>query len=75
MMLTHGGDPTPIDRDPLVDCRICRDSYRWQDYWKPRIMEADDPRHAPYWCDECEREVQRLRRRLSYNQKLTEFQE
>lgn len=72
MMLAHGSNPAP-DTDPLIECRICGASYQWLDYWKPRILSADDPRSAPYWCNDCAPKIESLRARLSNNRKLTEF--
>lgn len=63
----------PVDRDPLLSCEICGESRRWQDYWKDRILSADDPEDAPLWCDGCEEEIETLRRRRSNNAKITEW--
>lgn len=64
----------PVDRNPSLSCRICGESYKWQDYWKERILSQDaDPREVPLWCDECEEEIEELRRLRSENADLSEW--
>lgn len=72
----RGGGERPIDRNPSFPCEICGESFNWQDYWKDRLLGGDgDPREASMWCDECETEIQTLRRRLSDNATLSEWGE
>lgn len=63
-----------VDRNASMPCEICRESFAWQDYWKDRILSADcDHRDAELWCDDCTEEIQSLRRRLSKNSRITEW--
>lgn len=63
----------PVDRNPSVECRICGESFHWGDYWAPRIFDAENPEDVPLWCDDCEEEIQTLRRRLSDNEDLSQW--
>lgn len=67
----------PVDRNPYMDCERCGESFRWKDYWKPRIDDGriENPHEEPFLCDSCHEEKTRLERREANNRSMQEFLE
>jgi len=44
-----------IERNPLMDCDQCGQSYRYQDYWHDRYVKGQswNPNKVKWICDEC----------------------
>jgi len=66
------------DENPSVPCADCGKSFRWRDYWKPRVVDGDrveepnDP-DEPWRCDDCHDRYERRTRRRQNNQRITEW--
>lgn len=75
---TRGDLGNVPDRNPHIDCHECGDSYKWQDYWKPRYVEGRDwnPASVHWLCDGClmaAREDYEEHKRRREHKQLTEF--
>lgn len=74
---TRGDLGNVPDRNPFISCAECGESFKWQGYWEPRIVDGDrvDAPHSdePWLCDDCHERQARLTRRRENNQKITEW--
>lgn len=76
---TRGDLGNVPDPNPFIDCHDCGESYKWQDYWKPRVVEGDrvdepnDP-DEPWRCDSCHERHERETRRRKNNASLSAYQ-
>ena len=52
---TRGELGHDIERNPLMDCPECNESYRYQDYWQERDVEGKEwnPNKVKWLCDDC----------------------
>jgi hypothetical protein len=52
---TRGDLGAVPEQDPNVACPACGRTYDFEDYWKPRYVDADGPTPptSDWECDEC----------------------
>jgi hypothetical protein len=75
---TRGELGHDINRNPLINCGMCGESYRYRNYWCERYVDGKSwrPDNVEWLCDECMEHVKReyeLHKKKRANAQLTEF--